>query len=223
MVQKNGKNILAKGLNKIKLTQNNQPSDTDLLSHEYIESKYTNVAMYLHWIIAFLMVINIIIGWTADSMPEASIRFAIDTHKSIGISLLGLVLLRILWRITHKPPALPNSFQAWEIKLSHLVHVALYSLMLAIPVSGWLHDSAWKDAATHPFSLFYMVPWPRIAFIEHMNPEAKEVLHTIFGSVHEWLGIALVMLFLLHIAAVIKHSWIDHKPVLNRMIPWRRR
>jgi cytochrome b561 len=107
----------------------------------------------------------------------------------------------------------------WEIKLSHLVHVGLYLLMLAIPVSGWLHDSAWKDAATHPLLLFYEVPWPRIGLIEHMNPVAKEVLHTVFGAVHEWLGIALVMLFLLHIAAVIKHSWIDHESVLNRMLP----
>lgn len=67
-----------------------------------------------------------------------------------------------------------------------------------------------------------MVPWPRIALIEHMNPEAKEVLHTIFGSVHEWLGIALVILFLLHIVAVIKHSWIDRISVLSRMLPWEK-
>ena len=218
-MQNTGKNTLANGLKQIKPSKNSHSSESDLLSHQYTESKYSNVAIYLHWIIAFLMVVNIFIGWTADLMPEASIRFAIDTHKSIGISLMGLVLLRISWRFTHQPPALPKSFHIWEIKLSHLVHVSLYLLMLAIPVSGWLHDSAWKDAAAHPLLLFYEVPWPRIGLIEHMNPVAKEVLHTVFGAVHEWLGIALVMLFLLHIAAVIKHSWIDHETVLNRMLP----
>ncbi len=218
-MQKTGNKTSTNGSQQIKPSQNNQPSGNGSLSDQYREGKYSKVAIYLHWIIAFLMIINVVLGWSADSMPEASIRFAVDTHKSIGISVLGLVLLRLLWRFSHQPPALPKSLHHWEITLAHLGHIGLYILMLAIPISGWLHDSAWKDAATHPMQLFYSVPWPRIGLIEHMEPVSKEVLHTVFGSVHEWLGIALVILFFLHIAAVIKHSWIDHKSVLNRMLP----
>lgn len=86
------------------------------------ENKYSKTAIYLHWIIAVLMIVNVSLGWIADSLPDAWIRLTIDTHKSIGISVLCLVLMRVLWRIGHKPPALPDSFKVWEKKLSHLGH-----------------------------------------------------------------------------------------------------
>lgn len=184
-----------------------------------IDNKYSKTAIYLHWIIAILMIVNVILGWTAELLPEANIRFAIDTHKSIGISVLGLVLMRLLWRFSHQPPPLPQSFQGWELKLAKLGHIGLYVLMLAIPITGWLHDSAWKDAASHPMQLFYTISWPRIAYIEHLQPAFKEVLHAAFGAVHEWLGLLLVALFILHIAAVFKHSWLDKQPVIDRMLP----
>ena len=181
--------------------------------------KYSSVAIYLHWAIAILILINLTLGWIAELLPEANIRFAIDTHKSIGISVLGLVILRVLWRFSHQPPALPSSFKKWELTLAKLGHIGLYAMMLAIPVSGWMHDSAWKDAATHPMQLFYMVPWPRIGLIQNLEPTFKESLHDIFGTLHQWLGFILIALFLLHIAAVIKHSWFDNKPIIGRMLP----
>ena len=181
--------------------------------------KYSKIAIYLHWIIAVLLIVNVILGWTAELLPEANIRFAIDTHKSIGISVLGLVLLRLLWRFSHQPPPLPQSFKKWELTLAKLGHIGLYMVMLAIPISGWMHDSAWKDAATHPMQLFYIVPWPRMSFIQNLEPAFKENLHDIFGAVHEWLGLILVALFMLHIAAVIKHSLLDKKPIIDRMLP----
>lgn len=184
-----------------------------------VDNKYSKTAIYLHWIIAILMIFNVILGWSAELLPEANIRFAIDTHKSIGISVLGLVLMRVLWRFSHQPPPLPHSFQSWESTLAKLGHSALYLLMLALPISGWLHDSAWKDAATHPMQLFYIIPWPRISTIEHLAPAFKEELHSIFGAVHEWLGWVLVALFILHIAAVLKHSLLDKQPVIHRMLP----
>ena len=184
-----------------------------------IDNKYSKIAIYLHWIIALLIIINIILGWSAELVPESSIRLAIDTHKSIGISVLGLVLLRILWRLSHQPPPLPNTFHKWELKLAKLGHHGLYAMMLLIPVSGWMHDSAWKDAATHPMSIFYIVPWPRISYIQNLEAGLKEKLHDVFGAFHQWFSIFLVMLFVLHIAAIIKHSYIDKKPIIGRMLP----
>jgi cytochrome b561 len=184
-----------------------------------VDNKYSKTAIFLHWIIAFLLIVNFALGWLADFLPEDWIRFSINTHKSIGISILGLVLMRILWRLSHQPPAIPNSFKAWERALSHAVHVLLYGLMLLIPISGWMHDSAWKDAATHPMQLFYTIPWPRIAYIQNLEPALKERLHDIFGAVHEWMSIALALLFVLHIAGVVKHHWLDKNSVLPRMLP----
>lgn len=184
-----------------------------------MENKYSKTAIYLHWIIAVLMIVNVLLGWITDSLPDAWIRFTIDTHKSIGISVLCLVLMRVLWRIGHPPPALPDSFKPWEKKLSHLGHWGLYAMMLLVPITGWMHDSAWKDAASHPMQLFYTIPWLRIGWIEQVEPVFKEKLHDIFGETHELMSTVLVILFVLHILGVIKHKLIDKHSIMARMLP----
>lgn len=181
--------------------------------------RYTKTAMILHWLIAALIAINVALIWSVGFLPEGTIRPVIDTHKSTGITVLGLVLLRILWRIANPPPPLPASYPQWEKKTSHVAHVALYALILALPLSGWLHDSAWKAAAQFPMQLFYLVPWPRISLIANMEPAAKEQFHAISGAVHVWLTYLLYALFLLHIGGALKHQWIDKKPELERMLP----
>ena len=91
--------------------------------------------------------------------------------------------------------------------------------MLALPVSGWLHDSAWKDAATHPMQLFGLVPWPRIHPIAALDPVLKESLHTVFGQMHAWFADALYVLFFLHVIGALKHQLFDREPLLQRMLP----
>ena len=182
-------------------------------------SRYTRTAMMLHWIIAILMICNVALGLSADSLPDDWVRPAIDTHKSIGITVLGLVLLRILWRVSHRPPPLPAEFPSWERTGAHVAHFLLYLLMIGLPLSGWLHDSAWKDAATHPMRLFNLFPWPRIGYVMNLDPALKETLHNRFGALHTWLGYALYALFALHVGGALKHEWIDRKSVLKRMIP----
>lgn len=180
-------------------------------------AKYTRVAVVLHWAIAVMIVGNVIMAWSVDSLPDAWVRPVIDTHKSIGITVLGLALLRILWRLGHAPPPLPADYPRWERIAAHAAHAALYLLMLAIPVSGWLHDSAWKDAPTHPMRWFGLFPWPRIPFVMNMDPAAKEVAHGILGQVHSWTGYLLYALLAAHIGAALKHQFIDKKPELQRM------
>ena len=182
-------------------------------------SKYTKPAIFLHWAIALLIAVNIALALSTEQFPDEWVRFAIDTHKSIGITVLGLVLLRILWRIGHPAPALPPSFAPWERRLATAGHVGLYVLMVAIPLTGWMHDSAWKDAATHPMQLFYTVSWPRIGFIAQQLPEFKEYLHDLLFWIHQSLNWALLLLFVAHIGAVIKHHVKDKEPVLQRMLP----
>jgi cytochrome b561 len=157
--------------------------------------KYTRVAMILHWAIALLILANIALGLGASLLPtsvlpDADLRFVIDTHKSIGIMVLGLAILRVLWRLTHRPPPLPGVFAGWE-----------------------------KASASHPMQLFGLVPWPRIGFLMHMDPALKDRLHAQLGTLHTWCGYALYAVLALHILGALKHQWIDRHPVLGRMLP----
>ena len=182
-------------------------------------SQYTRTAMILHWVIALLIICNVMLGLSADWLPDDWVRPVIDTHKSIGITVLGLALLRILWRVSHRPPPLPREFPSWEKAAAHIAHFLLYFLMIALPLSGWMHDSAWKAAATHPMHLFNIVPFPRIGLIMNLDPAVKEPLHDKFGALHTWLGYALYALLAMHIGGALKHQWIDRHSVIKRMVP----
>ena len=182
-------------------------------------ARYTGVAISLHWIVAVLLIVNVALGLSADYLPDGYVRPVIDLHKSIGITVLGLVLLRILWRLSHKPPAMPKTYAPWERFAAHLAHGALYVVILALPVSGWMHDSAWKGAATHPILLYGLIPWPRIGWIEAVEPHEKETLHTVFFAFHAYAAYALYALLALHIIGALKHQFWDREPELQRMLP----
>jgi cytochrome b561 len=186
--------------------------------------RYTHIAMLLHWVIALLIVANIALGLSAALLPssilsDSGVRMVIDTHKSIGITVLGLAILRVLWRLTHRPPPLPSVFAGWEKATAHAAHIALYVLIFALPLSGWMHDSAWSAAASHPMTLFGVVPWPRIGFLMHFEPGFQEQVHTQLGTLHTLCGYALYAVLALHILGALKHQWIDRHPVLGRMLP----
>jgi cytochrome b561 len=179
-------------------------------------SRYTKTAIVLHWVIAVLMICNVLLIWLVDYFPEEWGRPVIDTHKSIGVSVLGLALMRILWRVSHRPPELEVKTNKEKLA-AHLAHGMLYVLMVAIPLSGWLHDSAWKAAAEHPMQWFGLFEWPRIAFIMNKDPVVKEHLHDIFGNIHSLLGWVLCALFVLHVAGALKHQFVDKQRQLQRM------
>lgn len=183
------------------------------------QTRYTRIAIALHWLIAVLMIVNIALILLVDRYPDEWVRPAVDTHKSIGITVLGLVIMRILWRATHRPPAMPDSYGAFERFAAHLAHGALYVLMILLPLSGWMHDSAWKDAATHPMQLFGLFEWPRIGWIMAIEPTVKETWHTVLGGVHEWAGYVLYVLVGLHVLAALKHQFLDGERELQRMWP----
>jgi len=179
--------------------------------------RYTRVAVVLHWLVALLMTVNVVLALSADHVPDDSVRFVIDAHKSIGISVLGLALLRFLWRFTHRPPEAPAIRPRLERIAARLVHGGLYLLIFLLPVSGWLHDSAWKDASTHPMHWFGLFEWPRIGAITTLPPATRDVLHTKFGELHAALSYLLYALLALHVAGALKHQWIDGEPILQRM------
>jgi cytochrome b561 len=181
--------------------------------------RYSLTAIWLHWLIACLIVANTAVALTVDYWPDDWVRPVIDTHKSIGITVLALVLMRILWRATHPPPPLPLTYRGLERVASHGADGVLYLLILALPLTGWMHDSAWKEGATHPVRLFWLVPWPRIAVIAGLEPGPKERMHDLFFSMHAACAYALYALLALHIAAALKHEFVDRERELARMWP----
>lgn len=181
------------------------------------QTRYTRTAIALHWLMALLMIVSIVLILLVDHYPDDWVRPAVDTHKSIGITLLGLVILRLLWRAAHKPPAMP--YGAFERFAAHAAHGALYLLMVLLPLSGWMHDSAWKDAATHPMQFFGLFEWPRIGWIMAIEPAMKETWHTVLGGVHAWAGYVLYVFFGLHVLGALKHQFLDGEAELQRMLP----
>lgn len=179
--------------------------------------RYTRTAVVLHWVMALLIVVNVTLALAVDSLPDAWQRPVIDTHKSIGITVLGLVLLRLLWRWGHPPPPLPAAYARWEQRLSHAAHALFYLLMLALPLSGWLHDSAWKLADRYPMRWFGLFEWPRIGFMTALPADEKAHWHDLLGNIHTALAYGLYALLALHIAGALKHQWLDRQAQLQRM------
>lgn len=184
-----------------------------------LPDKYTRPAIVLHWLIAALIAVNVALGLFAESLPENWIRPTIDTHKSIGLTVLGLALLRILWRVTHAPPPLPSGYARAERTASHLAHFALYVVIVGLPLTGWMHDSAFKAASEHPLMLFGLVEVPRIGWIMALGQPDKEHLHEVFFGWHAGFALALYALFALHVAGALKHQWFDRSRELQRMWP----
>lgn len=181
--------------------------------------RYTGVAIALHWIIAALIIANVALGLGANYIPDSFVRPVVDLHKSFGITVLGLAALRLLWRLGHKPPHLPGSYSKLERFAAHLAHGLLYVLIFALPLSGWMHDSAWKGAPSHPMSLYGIVPFPRIGWIEQMAPAAKEHAHELFFTIHAGAAYMLYGLLALHVLGALKHQFWDREPELQRMLP----
>src|SRR5665213_2113614 len=167
-------------------------------------ARYTRTAIALHWLIAIALIANVALAWIWPHLADDNVRPAIDTHKSIGVTVLGLAAMRLLWRYSHRPPPLPAGYAPWEVNASRVVHGLLYVLIFAMPLTGWIMDSAWKDAATHPMAWFGMFQWPRIGFIMHLDPAVRETIHSLFGAAHIWLSYLLYLLFALHVAGALK-------------------
>jgi cytochrome b561 len=180
-----------------------------------LPDKYTKPAVILHWLIAIGILFNA--GKMLVTADDARTNAVFDLHKSIGITVLGLVALRILWRAANKPPALPATYKPWESKLSHWIHYLLYALVFAIPFSGWLHDSAWKAAAKHPLVLFHAIPWFRLPLFNGMDPATKDQWHELLGSIHGLLTYGLLTALALHVLGALKHQFLDKEKEIQRM------
>lgn len=172
-------------------------------------SRYTSVAIALHWAMAVLLIFMILLGW---NMEDNEARFQL--HKSVGITILFLALSRLGWRFANPPPPLPEGMAKIEKTASHTVHVAFYALMIGVPLVGWFMVSV------SPFQvstvLYGVLSWPHLPFSEGLRSEAVYGVAEFFHSKSAWLIFGLLAL---HVAGAVKHEIGAEDGVLKRMLP----
>ena len=173
-------------------------------------TRYGAVAQAFHWLIAALVVTQFVLANLAEDLPIGVHKLALlARHKSFGMTVLMLAILRLLWRLKHQPPELPAGMKPVERKLARSTHIAFYVLLFAMPLSGWLMSSA-KNYSVSWFGLF---TWPNLI---GKNEAAFEVLR----STHHILSDVLFVIAVLHILAALKHHFWNKDDVLLRMLPF---
>jgi cytochrome b561 len=172
------------------------------------------LAQLFHWVIVVLIITQFVLGRRADGLPQFSTaRFhLLATHKSIGITILALAVLRLGWRLLNPVPPIPPGTPRWQELAAHVSHFLLYALIFITPVLGWLMSSAYAVSV----SWFGFVTLPN--FIEP-NKAAFEQLR----DWHHFMAYTLGALALIHAAAGLKHHFFDRNDVLRRMLPLRER
>lgn len=179
-------------------------------------TSYDKVAKTFHWGIAFAILAMLALGWTMGEVQDGPNKNALyGFHKSVGITILFLSLLRLGWRVAHASPPMPETMRKWEKALAQLVHGLLYALMIGLPLSGWIMVST--SARNFPTVLFGFVPLPHLPIVSEMA-DKQSVNHFSHES-HEILAFGMVILLVAHVAAAIKHHWIDRDDALTRMAP----
>jgi cytochrome b561 len=185
-------------------------------------STYSAVAILLHWLIAALILTNIGLAWYFGTLKGPAEVAPLALHKSIGITVLLLTLVRIAWRLINRPPPLPATMKPWERWAAKATHVLFYVIMLGMPLSGWAMVSASPLIKVHPTVLYGVVPWPAVPY-GHMDSDTLHGLRKLFGKTHGLLAWVAYFTIAIHVAAALKHMFIDRDDVMGRMLPFLRR
>ena len=169
-------------------------------------TRYTPIAIVLHWLLALAIVGAFGVGVYMADLPFSPMRLKLyNWHKWAGVTILALSALRLLWRLTHRPPAdLP--MPVWQARAAHGVHVLLYLAFFAVPLTGW----AMSSAKGYPIVWFGVLPLPDFVPKDH---DLGELLEEVHGA----LAWGLAALVLAHVAAALKHQFIDRDGLLARM------
>lgn len=171
--------------------------------------EWGSISKLLHWLVVVLVLVMAWLGLTMGDLPNGPDKIATYAlHKSIGLTILGLVLLRLLWRWHAGAPAPVPGTPGWQDRIASLTHWALYALLLAMPLSGWLLNSA----AGFPLQWFGLVNLPALTGRDAGLHEGAE-------DVHELLFWTLVVLVVTHAAAAFYHHLFQRDATLARMLP----
>jgi cytochrome b561 len=184
--------------------------------------RYTAVAQAFHWLLALALVAIVVMGLVmvhGGLAPAAKFKL-FQLHKSVGITVLILAGLRLLWRLTHRPPALPAGMPALEQAGAHAAHVVLYALMIGLPLVGWALVSI--SPFNLPTLLYGVVPWPHIGALATLPRAEKTAWEPLVAAVHAYGAYLLIALVAVHALAALRHHFVLRDDVLRRMLPGRR-
>ncbi len=182
-------------------------------------TRYGNVAIALHWLIALAVITNVVLGLDFSDLPDSDpSKFALaQLHKSIGLTVLVLSLMRVAWRLVNPVPPLPQSIPPMLRFTARSVQFLLYVLIVIIPLSGWALVSS--SPLGLPTLYFGWFPWPHIPFLADLPRTVKKPLAHEFHTIHVFLAWSAIVLVPLHIAGALYHQFIRRDDVLLRMLP----
>jgi len=175
-----------------------------------IAPRYTATAIALHWLMALLIIATFTLGLTMVEMPGISptkLKY-FNWHKWAGVTIFGLAVLRLLWRLWHPAPALPASMSPWQRRSAEWMHYLLYVLVFAIPLSGYFYSMA------AGFPVVYLGHFPLPVLIER-----NDALKPVLKNLHYVLNMTLLVAVLAHALAAFKHHFINRDDVLKRILP----
>lgn len=175
------------------------------------EKAWGVVAKFFHWFVAVLVLGQFVLGTIAEEARLSPLKLDLFVwHKSIGVSILLLVILRVAWRVRNRPPPAPDGVAAWEKRLAKVSHGLLYILIIIVPLTGW-----WiSDTSRIPFSLYWAVPVPDL-----MAPNRD--LSELAADVHGVLTKLLLVVVIVHTFAALRHHFVLRNDTLLRMLPFR--
>ncbi|MGC1301408.1 MAG: cytochrome b [Caulobacteraceae bacterium] len=186
-----------------------------------VRTRYSTIAILFHWIIAALILINLYLGFRMGLVQGLAKFNIFQLHKSIGITVLILSVLRLAWRLVNRPPPEAPGLQPWERVASLAVHWGFYVIMIGMPLTGWIVVST--SPLNIPTLLYHTVPWPHFPGVHTLAAGPKTTVNHAFDITHVVLAWGAVVLLALHVGAVVKHQFLDRHPVLGRMLPLGRR
>lgn len=174
-------------------------------------TRFTRTAIVLHWLLALLLSAQFAFGWLLTTIPRNTPArgFWVNQHKSIGLVIGLLILLRLYWRLRHRPPP-PVPMPTWQRRAASFSHWAMYACMLLMPLSGYL-ASNFSKYGIKLFNVVQLPPW---------GGENK-LLYAVLNQTHQVTAVLLATLVCLHVLAVLKHELVDRDHLLARMWRWR--
>ncbi len=173
-------------------------------------NRWGTLAQLFHWLIVLFIIAQFTLALLFGDLPNGARKLTLlSRHKSIGITILTLALLRVLWRWSNPTPALPGTLKPYERTLARVTHVLLYVLLLAVPLSGWTMSSA----RGFPVSWFGLFQLPDLV------PKNK-ALYEILVTTHDVLAWSLGVVAIVHLLAALKHHFVLKDDVLRRMLPF---
>lgn len=176
---------------------------------ESAEGRYTGFAMALHWVMAIMIFCLFMIGWNMVDLPRGSERtFYFALHKSLGLTVVALVIVRVIWRLYPPPPPYHSSLAGWRLSFARCAHYLLYFLMFLQPLSGYL-SSSFSGYSTRIFGL----PLPQWGW---RDPPVNEF----FTEVHVASSVLFLTVIVIHILAALLHAFSQENGVFRRILPW---